>query len=192
MKLSVIITHYNKMPLAEYLLRYFIRHYRNDIEVICIDDGSDNFVLPSDITNSHIHFIYNQTNLGIGAVRQMGFNVACGEYIVYIDADDLITEDYLDTIISYLQGDDVYCFKSITYPYGEVLPYDEVMVWNKVYRKEFLVEHGLVFEPISVGEDMIFTPALYTKNPRICYIDKILYIYNLLFDSTSHKGCMPT
>ena len=193
MKLSVIITHYNKLPLLEYLLTYFYRHQRNDVEIICIDDCSDRFELVDNNVLNDIIFIRNPENMGIGFVRQQGLELATGEYICYIDADDIITEEYLDTIMDglYANNVDLLGFRAITYPWGELLRYNEVMVWNKVFRKQFLLDNNLYFTNERMGEDMVFTPQVYKCNPTIVYLNKVIYIYNQLFDSVSGKGCMP-
>ena len=193
MKLSVIITHYNKLPLLEYLLTYFYRHQRNDVEIICIDDCSDRFELVDNNVLDNIVFIRNPENMGIGFVRQQGLELATGEYICYIDADDIITEEYLDTIMDglYANNVDLLGFRAITYPWGELLRYNEVMVWNKVFRKQFLLDNNLYFTNERMGEDMVFTPQVYKCNPTIVYLNKVIYIYNQLFDSVSGSGCMP-
>lgn len=89
-KLSVIITHYNRFELLPYFLDYFHRHRHNHVEVILIDDGSDNFEQfqftkkPNNFEVYHIN-----RNRGIGYCRELGKNIARGEYLTYIDSDDI-------------------------------------------------------------------------------------------------------
>ena len=185
MKLSVIITNYNKVPLINYLINYFNRVKCEGVEIICIDDHSD--VLPTDL--GIVNLIVNETNKGIGLVRQQGLDISCGDYITFVDGDDIVTEDYLTTILEAIDSKmDVYEFSSISYPYGDS-DYSG-MVWNKVYSREFILKNNCRFEDLIGGEDMVFNEKFYSYHPRIARIDKILYIYNMMTDSMTHTGCL--
>lgn len=72
-KLSVIITHYNRFELLPYFLDYFYRHRHDHVEVILIDDGSDNFEQFQFTKRPNNFEVYHITrNRGIGYCRELG------------------------------------------------------------------------------------------------------------------------
>lgn len=102
-RVSVIIPVYN----AEYTIRQCLdsvlkQTYRN-IEVICVNDGSTDHSLS--ILNDYaakdtrIHVI-NQKNSHAGIARNHGIQIATGDYIYFIDADDFMDKDLLEDFVS--------------------------------------------------------------------------------------------
>ena len=128
MDLSVVIINYNRGFYLQYLLKYFLRYKNDDVEIILIDDCSTEqetvYMLNNlDLLFPHHNFkiIQNKTNQGIGFNRQLGLNLAQGKYIVYIDSDDSIVDQYLLILLKLLKTEkDVYCFPAITYPIGDI------------------------------------------------------------------------
>ena len=77
-----------------------------NIEVIIVDDGSQDkteYLIKRNFLNDQIRF-YKIDNLGIEGAANFGFNMAQGTYIVRVDADDLLKENYLMKIKKYLDN----------------------------------------------------------------------------------------
>ena len=96
-KISFVVTVYNKEKTLERCLESIINQTYDNYEIIIIDDGSTDS--SSDIIkrykeNEKIKVIYNSHNIGLGSSRYVGMDNADGEYVVYVDADDVITDDY--------------------------------------------------------------------------------------------------
>ena len=177
------------MPLVNFLIKYFNRVIFKDIEVFLIDDHS--MIVPND--TGVIKLIVNSENLGIGKVRQLGIDISSGEYIVFIDADDLIVEDYVEIILDAIKTDlDVYEFLAISYPEGDLELFNGMpargLVWNKVYKRAFIEKNNCRFEPNRCEEDLNFNENVYSCNPSIGYRNKILYIYNNLTAGITSPG----
>lgn len=109
MLVSVIVPVYNvSLELLSRCIESVRHQSENDIEIIIIDDGSDqnNSTLYSKICNEYCdtHY-YKQTNSGPSAARNLGVQKAQGEYILFLDSDDYITdkciEQAADTINTY-------------------------------------------------------------------------------------------
>lgn len=96
MLISVIIPIYNCEKYLAYCLDKLINQSFYDIEIICIDDGScDNTLKILDefkIKDSRIKII-KQEHKGTAAARNIGLNNAIGDYISFIDADDIVSID---------------------------------------------------------------------------------------------------
>lgn len=97
-KISIIIPFYNT-PI-EYLNRCLtsisIQSFRN-YEIILIDDGSDQGLHDSycRIAQNHNAVLYTQHNKGVSAARNKGVSLSTGDYIAFIDSDDIIEPDFL-------------------------------------------------------------------------------------------------
>lgn len=96
-KISIIIPIYNAEKYLKRCLNSLITQSLNDIEIICINDGSTDSslkILEEYAKNDKRIKLYSQINSGQGMARNYGINLAQGEYISFIDADDFIDKDF--------------------------------------------------------------------------------------------------
>ena len=104
LKVSVILTVYNGEKYIYECMESVIHQTLDEIEIICIDDSSsDNtFNILGKLQNEddRIKVISNQFNLGAGASRNKGLEIAKGEYIIFLDADDIFEKDMLEKAYS--------------------------------------------------------------------------------------------
>ena len=96
MKLSIIIPYYNVKPYTDELLDCLAPQIREDVEVILIDDGSKEPYK----TQYEWCKVYRQKNKGVSSARNKGLDLATGEYIAFIDSDDIVAGDYINRLFS--------------------------------------------------------------------------------------------
>ena len=99
-KVSIIIPCYNvEQKLIQRCMLSINAQTFADYEVILVDDGSNStfssYLLDIAQKNSKVT-LYRQENKGVSAARNLGLSKAKGEYVVYVDADDYLTPDYLE------------------------------------------------------------------------------------------------
>lgn len=100
-KVSVIIPVYNVEAYLRQCLDSVISQTLDDIEVICINDGStDNSLdILNEYSQKYDNFkVFSQKNSGQGSARNRGIEEACGDYIFFQDADDYIIHDALEKL----------------------------------------------------------------------------------------------
>lgn len=115
--ISVIIPMYNSETYIRETLSYVQNQSFSDIEIICVDDGSTDgsstIVKEMQDSDPRIKYLY-QDNLGAGVARNHGFRVASGEYVSFLDADDIFDSKMLEK--SYLNAkkydSDIVIFRS--------------------------------------------------------------------------------
>ena len=91
-KISIIIPYYNTHKETEKLLKTLnMQRAGTNTEVILIDDNSDG----QDFSNLVDIYIKNNKNYGVCHSRNVGLNAATGDYIAFIDCDDMILENYM-------------------------------------------------------------------------------------------------
>ena len=104
MKLSVIIPCYNAQKYLPACLDSLLSQSMRDFEAILIDDGSKDdtarVAMQYASADGRIRVIQQQ-NTGVSAARNAGLAVAKGEWVLFVDADDLLCEDALNTMLSY-------------------------------------------------------------------------------------------
>lgn len=101
MKLSIIIPYYNVKPYTDELLDCLAPQITDEIEVILIDDGSTEPFK----TDYKWCQVYRQKNGGASSARNAGLERAKGEYVVFIDSDDLVADDYVKQIFAKMPFD---------------------------------------------------------------------------------------
>ena len=95
MKLSIIIPAYNAEPYLGELVACLRRQMCEGVEVIIVDDGSDKKVAYKEKWLK----VYNKKNGGVSTARNKGLDVAKGDYIQFIDADDLVPDYFLKVLL---------------------------------------------------------------------------------------------
>lgn len=180
-KLSIIIPVYNAEPYIHELIDCLAPQITEEIEVICVDDGSRTPFVPK---NDKIKLI-RQQNKGVSAARNRGLRIAKGQYIAFVDADDLLAADYVSRIMKAVESepDTVYLsWKSIDGRLGKIIqsekdefnPHNRC-VWNRVFSKEYIT--GMKFdEDMPVAEDDDFLKRLPEAKSKT-YISTPVYFY---------------
>lgn len=109
MKLSVVIPVYNVSQYIENCLRsIFVQTYKEPLEIIIMDDcGSDNSihlaqeaVAQKAPSNQIYKFLQHEKNRGLSAARNTGLKEAEGDYVYFLDSDDLITDDCFEVLLN--------------------------------------------------------------------------------------------
>lgn len=100
-KVSVIIPVYNVELYLEECLDSVLSQSLRDIEVILVNDGSTDRsfeIIENYAKNDNRIQVLNQDNKGVSAARNIGLSISRGEYILFVDSDDMIIENSLDLL----------------------------------------------------------------------------------------------
>ena len=220
MLVSVIIPVYNGGKYLERTLNSVLNQNFKDYEVICINDVSkDNSLeILEDFAkkDSRIKVIDNEKNMGAALARNVGIDIADGEYIYFLDADDYIDEKYLECMVEKIEQENCEIVLNMSIqsesngtisqfhhpsmpkinPEGEYL--DKIttihdapcFIWARLYRKSFLNENNLRFLDIHATDDVVFNAIvdMYVDKTFVFYGEKYHYTVN----NTSVTGVAKT
>lgn len=102
---SVIIPVYNSADHLNETVQSVLDQTWKNIEIILVDDGStdNSYMVAEALVNSQIK-LFKQVNKGASAARNLGLTNAQGDYIQYLDADDLLSPDKIETQVKALAG----------------------------------------------------------------------------------------
>lgn len=175
------------------------------VEVICVDDGSTDgsgAVIEkwaSEISQSNIcisPLIIHQKNFGVSAARNKALSLATGEWIAFVDGDDLISEDLLLNCLNRLKDEklellhfDVVAFEDVSAVNAQMvkclnvenfsrrISYDlaESSFFQFLYRRELIGD--LLFPPYVMGEDRLFLAWILVRAKSVAHLDLGRYFY---------------
>jgi glycosyltransferase involved in cell wall biosynthesis len=108
-KVSVIIPTYNRDRFVKEAVGSVLKQNYAQLAVIVVDDGStdDTRSVIRQISDSRVSYIYKR-NGGCSSARNLGLLKAQGQYVVFLDSDDLWPEGFLSTMLSHLEGQKEY------------------------------------------------------------------------------------
>lgn len=102
MELSIIIPVYNSSKFLRECLDSILKQDSYEYEIICVDDGSEDNSL--DILHEYEKLFYNykiikQEHRGLATARNNGIKVSCGEYIYFVDSDDIAGDNFINNAL---------------------------------------------------------------------------------------------
>ena len=108
--ISVIIPCYNSGDTIQRSIDSVVNQTWKNIELIIVNDGSDDSKTISVLQNILSGTVVNQINKGLPAARNFGVSMAHGEYIFFLDADDKIGKDTLTELLGVIKLSNFKCF----------------------------------------------------------------------------------
>lgn len=198
MKLSIIIPLYNKEEHIEHCLKSLFNQDlpSNEYEIIVVDDGStdDSFTVVQHIAEKHSNIkLFRQQNMGPSAARNNGLEMASGDYVYFLDADDYLASNVLNGLLDLAESNELEILGFRTKHTEDLTLFDsspddltiEVMdgltfiaehsyrneAWWYIIKKSFLLDTGIKFVEGRLMEDAIFTATLFLKTNRISRVN---------------------
>ena len=198
---SIIITLYNKEKSIRRAILSAINQIYRDIEIIVIDDCStDDSKKICEEYNESIKLYSTEKNSGLPHSRRLGIEMAKGEFITFVDADDYLNHDaILECVNEHKRTNaDIVQMKitrrisKLNIPirfrskYNKSMALDAclyneqlfpVQCWGKLYKTELLKAVTLIKYDGFWGEDRIFNIPIFASNPNIAIAKKAKYNY---------------
>ncbi|ORY81654.1 nucleotide-diphospho-sugar transferase [Neocallimastix californiae] len=171
-KVSVIIPVYNTSKYIERCLKSALNQTLKEIEIITINDNSSDDsleILKQFEEDKRLKILTINQNQGAGVARNIGIELAQGEFIGFIDSDDYVDERFYEFLYKYSK--DKYSHHRKLYGYGAPV--------DSIWKKSFLDKYHIRF-PVGheVGEDVKFRKAFMRMKPKkIETPDEGIYYY---------------
>ena len=184
--LSIIIPYYNALKYIQELYKVLEPQITEDIEVIIVDDGCQEKEL--DKLNAKIIHLEKNSG-GASKPRNIGLQEAKGRYIAFIDADDMITPDYIYHIKSKIsRNPDIIYISWKSSQHNIVIdkkpPNWNCAVWCRVYKREIIGDIRFR-EDLKIAEDWEFNKRIKPRTSKV--IKNQIYIYNIRIGSLTGR-----
>ncbi|WP_051532618.1 glycosyltransferase [Fusobacterium perfoetens] len=210
--LSIVVAVYNIENYIGECLESIKKLKNIDYELLIINDGStDNSqkIIDEYCKRNKRATSYIKENEGISSTRNYGIEKARGEYIWFIDGDDIIVADKFEKFYKksqMLKDIDIFCGNYSTFINGKkeltknlstILEENKVFsgknfleklknnlslncsVWKNLYRRNFLLENNLYFKEGIIMEDGLYTLLTLLIANKVVYIEEYFYLYRL-------------
>ena len=200
---SIVVPVYNAADYLKESLGDILRQTYSDFELICVNDGStDNSyeVLKAFADTDKRIRIVDKINGGGGSARNAGADMAQGEYLLFLDADDRFERDLLEKTVRLANKEncDVVIFSGNEFHYkthevktspwllqriegeydGNPFHYTTTTVWNKLYRRDYLTRFCIRHQEERVTAfSMYFTFFSLIYTSKISFLDEVLVHY---------------
>lgn len=206
-KVSVIIPIYNVEKYIANTIKSVCAQSWRKIEVILVDDGSEDASLDIAIKQlQHMidipYTVVRQKNLGQGVARNAGVEKASGEWLLFLDSDDVLQDTALERLLSVALRDScdfVFSdfqkvsigseFQNIAYDHGEKILSGAELQWKflvrlasviasgTLYNKKWYEDHQLEFSNVRFSEDQHFLWQAIVNANRVGHVSVTLYNY---------------
>ena len=215
--ISIVVPVYNSALYLNKCLESITNQKYDNLEIICVDDGSTDdsgAILDYFASNDKRIKAIHQANHGESRARNVGINMAQGEYIAFCDNDDWIESNMYETLVMEMRKNDLDIAASAwirEMEYGSVVAHNKLPVdgeafgrdellyyiyrrddyqgfaymWNKLYRRRLF--EGVRFdESLRIGGDVVVLAEVALRVRSAAYIDIPFYHYRQLETSGSH------
>ena len=212
---SIIIPVYNAGPYIEACMASLVAQTLDNIEVLLVDDhGRDDSMerarrfVEAHPSGKTFRFLTTPHNMGPGPARNVGIEAAQGEYVAFVDSDDVVEPGFCELLYreaKQYDADLTYCQAQLVKE-DEILPMSNPLVKNGpfdgeqrrfflthyttlfvsfLYRRSLLNEYGIRFPSTRSAEDSYFLTCSLLAATRIACVDKSLYHYLVHDESLS-------
>ena len=206
-KISVIIPIYNVEKFVKEGIESVLNQTYTNLEIILVDDGSkdSSSAICDEYSklDKRIKVIHKE-NGGLSTARNAGLDIATGKYIMFLDADDTYEPNSCEVLYNEIEKRDadfvIGNYIHMTYdgvkwenPLFDTNIYDNFeisindyqksffvmnsVVWNKIFKRDFIEKHNLRFIPRALAEDAIFSTYCYVHTNKAYYIKDVVYNY---------------
>lgn len=206
-KISIVVPVYNADEYLDRCLHSVLDQEFSSYEVILVDDGSTDAssLICDRYSSTDPRFVtLHQPNMGVSAARNAGINMAQGEYVMFLDADDALLPYALENMVESVRGEDVvvggYGVLTCGVPSKEVKPvrsfsyrgeeyrrfFEENIIrncelldapWAKLFRTK-AIRNVRFNESLSYAEDKLFVFEVLSKANSALTVPHAVYAYH--------------
>lgn len=204
-KLSIIVPVFNTAKYVERTIESILDQGldENQYEILIINDGSTDNSL--EICNKYRTLsnveIISQENKGVSSARNLGIQKSSGDYVYFVDSDDILAKNGLNYVISNFElsrYDIIRIWTKIIYNKEQFITEEEIhghknfegngidyiaefgleaSCYSMIFKKDFLINHDISFQPIIMGEDYLFSSSALLANPQVLSTTCRIYNY---------------
>lgn len=220
MKVSIVIPVYNVSDYIEECLLSALNQTYEELEILLVDDASpdESMAKARKIVDAHpckdkVHFLSHDENRGLSAARNTGIRNSIGEFLFFLDSDDMLPSDAIEILVKAMNG--IYADfvigeyellgsnDRLKYPETELMDgtcladqdiADKLfarlwhgMAWNKLVRRRMFTEQSCWFYEGILHEDILWSFCLAARASELLVAKKITYKYRVRPGSITQK-----
>ena len=203
---SVIVPIYNVEAYIHQCIKSILSQSYQDFELILVDDGSPDHC--GEICDHYARIdnrirVIHKKNGGLSDARNVGIDIACGDFLTFIDSDDCISSDYLELLVKTQQkyGADIVQgemtrnigdlgnvvpnlgvdIMSPAESFRDLLCFKRTKVYacGKLFKKSLILAHSLYYPVGRLNEDCATTYKMILQSNKVVLIPNVIYFYRI-------------
>jgi glycosyltransferase involved in cell wall biosynthesis len=200
---TIVVPVYNVERYLPECISSILRQSYSNLEVIIVDDGStdDSFLIAHQMSNEDSRIrLTKKSNGGLSSARNLGLDMAQGQFIAFIDSDDYIAPCFVEILLSALisqQADIAVCgrINFSDHLYREQFTFIQQSIWTAEEAASRMLSwngidgsvcdklfyacsfKGLRFEANSLSEDLPVTASIISNSDKVVHVGQPLYYY---------------
>lgn len=209
-KVSIIVPVYNTAPYIDNCMQSILSQSYKNFEILVVNDGSKDNSLEIcrawELRDNRIR-LFNQNNNGVSYSRNFAIDQSTGEYLVFIDSDDIISPDYVESLVELIEQNKTDCAvvgiskfysdQGILFTDGNIDFYEGENISkalftklggflaNKIYKADIINEHHLrLNENIFMSEDLLFNARYFQYCKSVVFMSGAKYFYRIYGSSS--------
>jgi glycosyltransferase involved in cell wall biosynthesis len=208
--ISIIVPIYNVEKYLRDCLDSIVNQTYKNLEIILVDDGStdDSYSIAKEYKDKDSRVILvRKENGGISRARNLAISLSKGEFIGFVDSDDIISIYMFEKMLENIGDNDFICcdvnvfrnnlsqiniehdkYFDIPFIGQNIISPESILkiptvVWNKLYRADIIKKQNISFPVGLLYEDDYFFWCYVTNNPKVFCLPEVLYFYRKRNDS---------
>lgn len=203
-RVSCIVPVYNVEKYLRRCMDSLLAQTMEDYEIICVNDCSPDgsLAILQEYQRKYpdkVRILQNEVNMGQGRSRARAIREADGDFICFVDSDDYVKADYMETYLREMEKEPCDCiiggyirdmegsFRAYSASESDWSILTYTVAWGKLFRRSFLLEHEIDFSDKRQGEDVYFSLRVYYHQESYRVIPYEGYYYYLNRNSTTGK-----
>ena len=194
--ISIVIPVYNVEDFVGKCLGSVKKQRYENLDIVIVDDGStdeSSKICDEFAKNEKRARVFHKKNGGLSDARNFGIKKAKGEIIAFIDSDDFVENNFINAMYREIEKkgvDIVVCGYDTVRPKPKIISgkdatikllveqeNEDVVVWNKLYKKSLFIDNNIWFPEGKKHEDALTTYKILSKAKKISYLKEPLYHY---------------
>ena len=203
---SVVVPIYNVEAFLRDCLDSIRSQTYRDLQVILVDDGCTDGSVPiaEEFVAADPRFtLIRQPNAGLSAARNAGVPHATGEFLAFVDSDDVLAAHAYETLVQALSGGADFASGAVHrltsrghhrgYPHNEAINGTDLSahvsrnhkllrdrtIWNKLFRRTFWDRHGFEFPPGRLFEDVPVCVPAHAWASSVAVVNETIYFWRV-------------
>ena len=203
---SVVVPIYNVEAFLRDCLDSIRGQTYRDLEVILVDDGSTDgsAAIAAGFAAADPRFrLIRQANAGLSMARNAGVPHATGEFLAFVDSDDVLAAHAYETLVQALAGGADFASGGVhrynsrghhrEYPHNEAITGTDLdahvtrdhrllrdrTIWNKLFRRSFWDAHGFEFPPGRLFEDVPVCVPAHARAASVAVVNETIYFWRV-------------
>lgn len=177
-KVSIIVPVYNAEPYIEQTIKSVLNQEYTNFELLLVENGSTDATIEKikTFSDERIRLIIMEDNAGAAAARNEGMKAATGEFVGFLDADDLWHKEKLVKQIAFMKEKEAaFCFTGYEFGdenavgTGKIVKVPDTLVYKQALNNTTIFTSTVIFDTRKIAKDRLYMPQIKSEDTALWF-----------------------